>query len=152
MEAYPEALFEKVVRQDVLNEQTLRMRVNEKLDTDFMIDLLVGFEFERVDFVYEPGQFSIRGDIVDVFSFGNEFPYRVELFGKEIESIRTFDPLTQLSQKKIASVTIVPNIQSHFTNVQKTSVLEVFPSNTIIWVTDMQILMDVCGSSLAKAL
>ena len=71
---YPEALLEKVVKQEVLNEQTLRMKVNEKLDIDFMIDLLVEFEFERVDFVYEPGQFSIRGDIVDVFSFGNEFP------------------------------------------------------------------------------
>ncbi|MCX6197717.1 MAG: transcription-repair coupling factor [Bacteroidetes bacterium] len=148
---YPEALFEKVVRQDVLNEQTLRMRVNEKFDVDFMIDLLVEFEFERVDFVYEPGQFSIRGDIVDVFSFGNEFPYRVELFGEEIESIRTFDPLTQLSQKKIASVTIVPNIQSHFTNTQKTSVLEVFPPNTIIWFKDVQMLMDVFGSSIEKA-
>ena len=148
---YPEALFERVVRQEVLNEQTLRMRVNEKLDIDFMIDLLVSFEFERVDFVYEPGQFSIRGDIVDVFSFGNEFPYRVELFGEEIESIRTFDPLTQLSQKKIASVTIVPNIQSHFTNTQKTSVLEVFPPNTIIWFKDVQMLMDVFGSSIEKA-
>jgi transcription-repair coupling factor (superfamily II helicase) len=140
---YPEALIEKVVKQEVLNEQTLRMRVNEKLDIDFMIDLLVGFEFERVDFVYEPGQFSLRGDIVDVFSFGNEFPYRVELFGEEIESIRTFDPLTQLSQKKIASVTIVPNIQTHFTNDKKTSVLEVFPPNTIIWLKDVQMLMDV---------
>ncbi|MBK7147395.1 MAG: transcription-repair coupling factor [Bacteroidetes bacterium] len=148
---YPEALIEKVVKQEVLNEQTLRMRVNEKLDIDFMIDLLVGFEFERVDFVYEPGQFSLRGDIVDVFSFGNEFPYRVELFGEEIESIRTFDPLTQLSQKKIASVTIVPNIQTHFTNDKKTSVLEVFPTNTIIWFKDVQMLMDVFASCVEKA-
>jgi transcription-repair coupling factor (superfamily II helicase) len=148
---YPEALFEKVVKQEVLNEQTLRMRVNEKLDIDFMIDLLVGFEFERVDFVYEPGQFSIRGDIVDVYSFGNEYPYRVELFGEEIESIRTFDPLTQLSQKKIASVTIVPNIQTHFTNDKKTSVLEVLPTNTVVWFKDMQILMDVFVAALEKA-
>jgi transcription-repair coupling factor (superfamily II helicase) len=148
---YPEALIEKVVKQEVLNEQTLRIRVNEKLDIDFMIDLLVGFEFERVDFVYEPGQFSLRGDIIDVFSFGNEFPYRVELFGEEIESIRTFDPLTQLSQKKIASVTIVPNIQTHFTNDKKTSVLEVFPPNTIIWFKDVQMLMDVFASSVEKA-
>ncbi|MES2622402.1 MAG: transcription-repair coupling factor [Bacteroidota bacterium] len=148
---YPEALFEKVVRQEVLNEQTLRMKVNEKLDVDFMIDLLVDFEFERVDFVYEPGQFSIRGDIVDVFSFGNEFPYRVELFGKEIESIRTFDPLSQLSQKKIASVTIVPNIQTHFTNDKKTSVLEVFPPNTIIWIKDAQMILDVLGLAIEKA-
>ncbi len=149
--SYPEALIEKVVKADALNEQTLHMKVNEKLDTDFMIDLLVGFEFERVDFVYEPGQFSIRGDIVDVFSFGNEYPYRVELFGKEIESIRTFDPLTQLSQKKIASVTIVPNIQTHFANEKKASVLEALPPNTIVWVKDMQILTDVFLASLEKA-
>jgi transcription-repair coupling factor (superfamily II helicase) len=148
---YPEALFERVVRQDVLNEQTLRLKVNEKLDIDFMIDLLVSFEFERVDFVYEPGQFSIRGDITDVFSFGNEFPYRVELFGEEIESIRTFDPLTQLSQKKIASVTIVPNIQTHFTNDKKTSVLQVFPPNTVIWMKDMQMLTDVFALAIEKA-
>jgi transcription-repair coupling factor (superfamily II helicase) len=149
--SYPEALIEKVVKADALNEQTLHMKVNEKLDTDFMIDLLVGFEFERVDFVYEPGQFSIRGDIVDVFSFGNEYPYRVELFGKEIESIRTFDPLTQLSQKKIASVTIVPNIQTHFANEKKASVLEALPPNTVVWVKDMQILTDVFLASLEKA-
>jgi len=148
---YPEALLEKVVKAEALNEQTLRLKVNEKLDIDFMIDLLVEFEFERVDFVYEPGQFSIRGDIVDVFSFGNEYPYRVELFGEEIESIRTFDPLTQLSQKKIASVTIVPNIQTHFGNEKKTSVLDVFPPNTVIWIKDAQILTDVFAQSLEKA-
>lgn len=148
---YPEALLEKVVKAEALNEQTLRLQVNEKLDIDFMIDLLVEFEFERVDFVYEPGQFSIRGDIVDVYSFGNEFPYRVELFGSEIESIRTFDPLTQLSQKKITSVTIVPNIQTHFSNEKKTSVLEVLPANTVIWMKDAQILMDIFVQALEKA-
>lgn len=148
---YPEALLEKVVKAEALNEQTLRLQVNEKLDIDFMIDLLVEFEFERVDFVYEPGQFSIRGDIVDVYSYGNEFPYRVELFGNEIESIRTFDPLTQLSQKKIASVTIVPNIQTHFSNEKKTSVLEVLPPNTLIWIKDAQILMEVFAQCMEKA-
>lgn len=148
---YPEALIEKVVKQEVLNEQTLRLQVNEKLDVDFMIDLLVEFEFERVDFVYEPGQFSIRGDIIDIFSFGNEFPYRVELFDEEIESIRTFDPLTQLSQKKIASVTIVPNIQTHFTNDKKASILEVLPTNTLLWFKDGQMMMDVFAQALEKA-
>jgi transcription-repair coupling factor (superfamily II helicase) len=149
--SYPEAMLEKVVRAAELNEQTLRMKVNEKLDIDFMIDLLVEFEFERVDFVYEPGQFSIRGDIIDIFSFGNEYPYRVELFGEEIESIRTFDPLTQLSVKKIASVTIVPNIQTHFGNEKKSSVLEAFPANTIIWIKDASILMDILNISMEKA-
>ncbi len=149
--SYPEAMFEKVVKQEVLNEQTLRLQVNEKLDVDFMIDLLVDFEFERVDFVYEPGQFSIRGDIIDIYSFGNEYPYRVELFDEEIESIRTFDPVTQLSVKKIASVTIVPNIQTHFSNDKKTSVLDVFSSNTVIWIKDMQMLTDAFESAIAKA-
>ncbi|MDB5282906.1 MAG: Transcription-repair-coupling factor [Bacteroidota bacterium] len=148
---YPEALLEKVVRASELQQQTLRVKVNEKLEVDFVIDLLVGFEFERVDFVYEPGQFSIRGDIIDIFSYGNEFPYRVELFGEEIESIRTFDPLTQLSVKKIASVTIVPNIQTHFSNEKKASVLEVFPPNTIIWIKDGAMLMDVLNLAVEKA-
>ncbi|MCW5906544.1 MAG: transcription-repair coupling factor [Chitinophagales bacterium] len=149
--SYPEALLEKVVKAEALNEQTLRLQVNEKLDIDFMIDLLVEFEFERVDFVYEPGQFSIRGDIVDVYSFGNEFPYRVELFGNEIESIRTFDPLTQLSQKRIASVTIVPNIQTHFGNEKKTSVLDVLPANTVIWIKDEQLLKEIFEQAIDKA-
>ncbi|MFN8287645.1 MAG: transcription-repair coupling factor [Chitinophagales bacterium] len=149
--SYPEALFEKVVKAEELQQQTLHLRVNEKLDVDFMIDLLVEFEFERVDFVYEPGQFSIRGDIIDIFSFGNEFPYRVELFGEEIESIRTFDPISQLSQKKIAAVSIVPNIQTHFGNEKKASVFEVFPINTIVWIKDAQLLTEVLASCLEKA-
>lgn len=149
--SYPEALLEKVVKADELLEQTLRLRVNEKLDIDFVIDLLVDFEFERVDFVYEPGQFSIRGDIVDIYSFGNEFPYRVELFGQEIESIRTFDPVTQLSVKKIASVTIVPNIQTHFSNDKKTSLLNTFPSNTVIWIKDGNMLVEMMSLAMEKA-
>jgi transcription-repair coupling factor (superfamily II helicase) len=148
---YPEALIEKVVKAEELLGQTLRLQVNEKLDIDFMIDLLVGFEFERVDFVYEPGQFSLRGDIIDIYSYGNEHPYRVELFGQEIESIRTFDPLTQLSLKKIASVTIVPNIQTHFGNEMKTSLLQMFPPNTIIWIKDAQLLVDVMNVCIEKA-
>ncbi len=148
---YPEALLETVVKAEELEQQTLRMKVNEKLDIDFMIELLVEFEFERVDFVYEPGQFSIRGDIVDVFSYGNEFPYRVELFDNEIESIRTFDPLTQLSIKKIASVTIVPNMQTHFGKEKKTSVFNTLPAGTLVWLKDADILMDVMNSSMEKA-
>jgi transcription-repair coupling factor (superfamily II helicase) len=148
---YPEALLEKAVKKEKLEEQTLRIKTGEKLDIDFMIELLVDFEFERVDFVYEPGQFSIRGGIVDVFSFGNEYPYRVELFDEDIESIRTFDPTTQLSVKKIASVTIVPNVQTHFTNENKASVFEVFTDNTIVWVKDMQLLIDTLDAAMDKA-
>lgn len=148
---YPEALFEKVVRAEELNKQTLHMKTGEKFDVDFAIDLLVEFEFERVDFVYEPGQFSIRGGIVDIFSFGNEFPYRIELFGKEIESIRTFDPASQLSQKNISSISIVPNIQTHFTNEKKTSVFEALPVNTVIWVKNGQTIFDTLSVLMNKA-
>ncbi len=148
---YPEALFEKVVKAETLNEQTLRMKVGEKFDVDFAIDLLVTFEFDRVDFVYEPGQFSIRGGIVDIYSFGNELPYRIELFDDEIESIRTFEPTSQLSVKKISSVTIVPNIQTHFTNVNKASVFEVFHDNTIVWVKDANLLIDTLDMCMQKA-
>jgi transcription-repair coupling factor (superfamily II helicase) len=148
---YPEALFEKVVKKEKLEEQTLRIKKGERLDIDFMIELLVDFEFERVDFVYEPGQFSIRGGIIDIFSYGNEQPYRIELFDQDVESIRTFDPNTQLSTKKISSITIVPNMQTHFTNESKASVFEVFTDNTIVWVKDVQLLMDKLEDSMTKA-
>jgi transcription-repair coupling factor (superfamily II helicase) len=148
---YPEALFEKVVKAEELLQQTLFLKTEEKFDVDFAIELLVGFEFERVDFVYEPGQFSIRGGIIDIFSYGNEYPYRIELFGKTIESIRTFDPQSQLSIKKIASVSIVPNIQTHFTNEKKASLLEVFPPNTIIWIKDANMIVDVLDDLMTKA-
>jgi transcription-repair coupling factor (superfamily II helicase) len=149
--SYPEALFEKVVKAEELTKQTLHLKTGEKFDVDFAIDLLVEFEFERVDFVYEPGQFSIRGGIVDIYSFGNEYPYRIELFGNEIESIRTFDPVSQLSLKNIERVSIVPNIQTHFTNEKKTSVFEALPSNTIVWVKDGQSIFDVLDNLMKKA-
>ena len=82
---YPEALFEKVVAPAVLNKTRMSIAVNESVDVDFLIEVLVEYGFERVDFVYEPGQFSIRGGIVDIFSYGNEWPYRIELFDEDVE-------------------------------------------------------------------
>jgi transcription-repair coupling factor (superfamily II helicase) len=148
---YPEALFEKVVQKEVLQQNMLFIKINEKLVVDFMIELLVTYGFERVDFVYEPGTFSVRGDIVDIFSFGNELPYRIELFGNEVESIRTFNPESQLSDKKIAQVTIVPNIQSHFTTEQKTSFFSLLPEKTIIWLEDIQLTADVLERNFEEA-
>lgn len=139
---YPEALFEKVVNTQVLKKSTLLIRINEKLDIDFVTELLISYGFERTDFVYEPGQFSIRGGIADVFSFGNELPYRIELFGTEVESIRLFDPVTQLSQRKISQVTIVPNIQTQFGNEERVSLPDCLPADTVIWVKDMSFLME----------
>jgi transcription-repair coupling factor (superfamily II helicase) len=148
---YPEALMELVVRANKLVEQSLRMAIHEKFDIDFAIELLVSFDFERVDFVYEPGQFAIRGGIIDVYSFGNEFPYRIELDDDEIISIRTFDPNSQLSVKKISAVSIVPNIQTFFTKENKIPLLEALPDNTILWFKDMEMVIDVMTNAMEKA-
>ncbi|HRH56240.1 MAG TPA: transcription-repair coupling factor, partial [Chitinophagales bacterium] len=85
---FPEALQELLVRKEKLIENTLFLKTGEKIDIDFMLDLLIEYGFNRTDFVYEPGEFSIRGGIIDVFSFGNELPYRIELFDDEVESLR----------------------------------------------------------------
>lgn len=141
---YPEALFEKVVNPAVLAENQILIAVGERLDIDFVIEVLVEYGFERTDFVYEPGQFSLRGGIVDLFSYGNELPYRIELFDDEVDSIRVFDPLTQLSKQNLSRLSIVPNLNTRFRQDQKVSLLEVLPpgSNTVLWIKDFQFLLD----------
>lgn len=139
---YPEALFEKVVKPEVLNQSRIEVKKGEKLDADFVIQVLVEYGFERADFVYEPGQFSIRGGIIDLFSFGNELPYRIELFDDEVETIRTFDPTTQLSQKNLSSLSIVPNLSTRFRQDQKVSLFGILPPKTILWIKDYQFLLD----------
>jgi len=148
---YPEALMEKVVNAQALRKSTLFIKMNEKLDEEFLTEMLVTYGFERVDFVYEPGQFSIRGGIIDIFSFGNDLPYRVELFGEEVESIRIFDPLTQLSQRKISQVTVVPNTQTQFTNEEKVSLFEILPENTILCFYDYEFLHQRISDLFEKA-
>lgn len=98
---YPEAIAEKVINRNDLDKNTLEITENTALSIDFINEFLIEYDFERVDFVYEPGQFAIRGGIVDIFSFSNDLPYRIEFFGDDIESIRTFDIESQLSVKKI---------------------------------------------------
>ena len=148
---YPEALFEKVVSPAVLKKARIRMKTGEDLDVDFLIEMLVDYGFERVDFVYSPGQFSIRGGIIDIFSYGNEWPYRIDLFDSEIESIRTFDPLTQLSKRNIAFVNIVPNINTRFSQKEKVSLFQVLPENTIIWISNFQYMLDQLQKCFDKA-
>lgn len=139
---YPEALMEKVVNTQALKKSTILIRMNERLDEDFMIEMLISYGFSRTDFVYEPGQFAIRGGIIDIFSFGNELPYRIELFTDEVESIRVFDPLTQLSQKRIAQVTIVPNIQTRFSGAEKISFLDFIGEDSVLWFQDVAFARD----------
>jgi len=139
---YPEALFEKVVRPEVLAQSRIKVQKGEKLDVDWMIEVLVEYGFTRTDFVYEPGQFSVRGGIIDLYSYGNDLPYRIELFDDEVETIRVFDPLTQLSQRNLSSVSIVPNLNTRFRQDQKVSLFRILPQNTVIWVKDFQFLLD----------
>jgi transcription-repair coupling factor (superfamily II helicase) len=139
---YPEALFEKVVKPEVLQQTRIEVAKGERLDLDFLISVLVEYGFERADFVYEPGQFSIRGGIVDLFSYGNELPYRIELFDDEVETLRTFDPSTQLSKDRISRLSIVPNLNTRFRQDQKVSLWQILPADTLIWVKDFQLMVD----------
>lgn len=148
---YPEALFEKVISATTLKDNTLYLKTGENFDIEKAIDFLIDFDFERVDFVYEPGQFSIRGGIVDIFSFGNELPYRIELFDDEIESIRLFDPASQLSTQRISSVSIVPNTQSHFDASELRSIFEVLHSDTVLWFKDKAYTMEVMDKCMQRA-
>ena len=108
---YPEALVEKVVAMQELKQSTLNIKIGDKLSIGFVEETLKTYQFERVDFVYEPGQYSVRGGIVDVFSFSDNRPYRLDFFGDEIESIRYFDLTSQLSVEKLDAVEIVPNLK-----------------------------------------
>src|SRR5688572_10963446 len=139
---YPEALFEKVVVADTLSSNIIFIKNGDTLDTGSLLLKLADFGFERTDFVYEPGQFAIRGGILDIYSFGNEKPYRIELFGNEVDSIRIVDPETQLSERKLLQVSIIPNIETQFTDKKKISLLEFLPENTIVWIRDEELLYE----------
>ena len=148
---YPEALFEKVVAPKVLAETRIEIVKGEEVDMDFLIQVLTEYGFAREEFVYGPGQYSIRGAIIDIFSYGNDYPYRIELFDVEVESIRTFDPLTQLSVKNIARVSIVPNINTQFDRSQKVPLSDVLPAHTVIWIKSRQMLLEKLEMCMAKA-
>ena len=142
---YPEALIEKVVSKEVLGTNTVSITKGKRIDIDELIDTLVLHDFERADFVYEPGEFSIRGGIIDIFSYGNEQPYRIELFDNEVESIRTFDPVSQLSQKKVARLSIIPNMQTHFGQEQKVDMFNVIGVSTVVWVRNLETVIGIAA-------
>ncbi|MBS1607029.1 MAG: transcription-repair coupling factor [Bacteroidetes bacterium] len=133
---YPEALFEKVVLPEALSDNIISLKAGDTLDLNGLLGKLVDKGFERTDFVYEPGQFALRGGILDIYSFGNEKPYRVELFGNDVDSIRIFDPETQLSERKLLQVNIIPNVDNRQDSGEKISLLEFLPENTVVWMQD----------------
>ena len=139
---YPEALFEKVVLPKTLSGNIINIKVNDTINLESLLELFGMYGFVRSDFVYEPGQYALRGGILDIYSFGNEKPYRVELFGNEVDSIRIFDPETQLSERKLLQVSIIPNVETQFETGDKVSLLEFLPENTIVWLKDWDVIKE----------
>ena len=135
--SYPEALSEKVFTRKLLSKNTTKIKVGDKINLDFLTDLLYDYEFESVDFVVEPGQFAIRGGLVDVFSFANDYPYRIEFFGDEVDSIRSFDIANQLSIEKLKQIVLLPNMQERAFIEEREAILQYLPDTTTIWLTDM---------------
>ena len=140
--SYPEALVESVISPSSVSKQQIQIKKGEDLGVEGLLSLLVDIGFDRVDFVYEPGQFSIRGGIIDIFSFGNEWPFRIELFDEEVESIRLFDPLTQLSQRNLSLINIIPNVQTHFDSREYIPLLEAIPASTFVWIMEPGLIID----------
>ena len=149
--SYPDALSEKVVNKRSLKQKTVFLKTGQEINIDELFQSLIDLDFEREDFVYEAGQFALRGGILDIFSYAHDLPYRIELFGNEIESIRTFDPELQLSREEVKSVGILPNIQKSFDEQQKQSFLSFLPKNTKIWCKDVQLTLDTIDKYFEKA-
>ncbi|WP_456379479.1 transcription-repair coupling factor [Lutibacter sp.] len=156
---YPEALFEQVVTKAELNRNTLKISINDKLSLDFVNEVLFEYNFNRVDFVTEPGEFSVRGGIIDVFSFSHDEPYRIEFFGDEIDSLRTFDVETQLSTEKLQKISIMPNVENktldeHFGSAQykkRVSFLKYISQKTVVFSKDVDFLADKLDLFFEKA-
>jgi transcription-repair coupling factor (superfamily II helicase) len=149
---YPEALPEKVVDKKTLVANTFVAKVGEKIDVEFFSEFLSSYDFEKTDFVYEAGQYSVRGGIVDVFSFSNELPYRIELFGDEIETIRTFDPNSQLSVEFRKQVSIIPDMQaSKLVTESRENIFKYFKPDTVVWLRDFNKVGDSANKYLDKA-
>ncbi|MEY2792521.1 MAG: hypothetical protein RJA76_513 [Bacteroidota bacterium] len=147
---YPESLTEKVINKKSLVKNTLSIRVGDKIDPAFIAETLNEYDFERSDFVYEAGQYSVRGGIVDVFSYAAEYPYRLDFFGNEVESIRTFNPETQLSITSVSAMHLIPDVQTKLVQESRESFFSFLPNNTIIWVKDLESLEATLETNFEK--
>lgn len=134
--SYPDALAEKTVSRTTLQENTLRLSVGEQVDSGFVSEVLDSYGFTGVDYVYEPGQYATRGSILDVFSFSNELPYRIDFFGDEVETIRSFDVESQLSEEKFSEIRIVPELGK--SKHKNASLFDALPPETIIGIEDIR--------------
>lgn len=151
---YPESLMQKVISLEDIQSKTLKLQVGVNIGLDFVVEILHEYDFQKVDFVYEPGQYSVRGGIVDIFSFSNELPYRCDFFGDELESIRIFDIETQLSKEQKSEIEIIPNINTDKEN-KKFSFFDFIPQKSIISYKNLNFVKDrinqIYDDSLIKA-
>jgi len=138
---YPEALIEKVISADELDKNRLVIKKGDQLDISFITEVLTEYRFQRVDFVFEPGQYSVRGSIIDVYSFSDEDPYRIDFWGDEVDSIRKFNLENQLSKEKIDKVVIVPNLTEN-QGSQLSALSNYLPSKSKVWMADPQFIID----------
>lgn len=147
---YPEALSEKVITGEALSSNSLPVHKGDKLSIGFLNDVLFEYGFERVDFVSEPGQYSIRGSLVDIYSFSNEDPYRIDFFGDEVDSIRNFEIDSQISREKLDKIVIIPNIQSGLDEAKRDNFLKFIPSKTIVLINNPRFVADVIDSTIKQ--
>ena len=148
---YPEALFEKVLTKKKLVSNTMKIEVGKTYSIDFINELLLDYHFDRVNYVYEPGQFSIRGGIVDVFSYASDTPYRIEFFGNEVESIRTFNAADQLSISSHQFFSIVPNIQGKMILDGMDSFFQYLNGDITIWIDSVERAKQTLKNEFDKA-
>lgn len=131
---YPKALFEKAVSRSTLRKNTLEVIKGNNLSLEFVNEVLFDYQFERVDFVSQPGEFAVRGGIIDVFSYANQHPYRIEFFDDEVESLRSFDVATQLSITSLDKIKLLPNTTDSFKRATRKSLIElVAPEGVILF-------------------
>ena len=133
---YPESVMEKVVSRKNLKKNTFNISKGDKISLEFLEEMLHEYNFTRTDFVYEPGQYSIRGSIADVFSYSADLPYRIDFFGEEVETIRSFNTEDQLSLDIFNQISIIPNIQDISIEEINDSFTDFLPPSSLIWIED----------------
>jgi transcription-repair coupling factor (superfamily II helicase) len=149
---YPESVMEKVISRKNLKKNTFNINKGDKLSLEFLEEVLQEYNFERVDFVYEPGQYAIRGSIADVFSYSADLPYRIDFFGEEVDSIRTFNPDDQLSVNIQKQVSVIPNIQDISIEEVSDSITDFLPASSLIWIEDAAYIREKINSIFNQAL
>ena len=147
---YPESVMEKVINRRNLKKNTFNIAAGDKISLEFLEEVLHEYNFERVDFVYEPGQYAIRGSIADVFSYSADLPYRIDFFGEEVDSIRTFNTGDQLSVSIQKQISIIPNIQDISIEEVSDSFTDFLPPSSVIWIDEAAFVKEKINNIFAQ--